>query len=832
MTAASSAWAAFVAADFQDTQGHQDLWTDRQFHVDALHGDLSDRITAEFFARTRTEEANPLGLALSGPAGAGKSHLLSILRRRVSDGGGWFVRIDLSVLNGFWNTVASEYSASLSRRMPNGRTQASAILLALLARLKADAAARGVLTGKAQVAGVRTGAVDLLLNMLAAVDPSATQRWQDVVRALALCDSRNASNLAFATAWLQGSPIDESRLKELRFSLSPPETVEIVRGLLWILSLSGPTLIAVEGIDALVARASSSRGEIADPAILKTLVRGLLALHDVKRRAMTIIACREESLEVLFEMTALAAAFRRTRMSQSVDSADLVERLIAARLAIAYAQVEFSPPYSTFPFARQAIASAVGLSPRELLRRCHEHQQICLAEAEIRECASLAEAPVEVPAPESLEPALPPATGPVRQSEIFIGRSAQIGEVVGPVALPSELLPQHIAVLAASGKGALLSRFIQEAALAGTSVLVLDVNGDFARLGEPWPSRPTEFSADDARKAKDYFERVETEVWTPGVSSGRPLALSVLPAFGALRRGSEPDSLEARELAIEMAAAALETHLPARGPRAIRLRGAMVDALRVFVRDGGGSIEDFVRLLGRFPENVGRQPEASQSAREIADQLRTALSTDSLLKQSGEPLNPERLFDASPGKTRISIIHLGGLGDEERSAFVHRLHMALFCAIRNRPDWRGRLVVLDEAHLFASGKEITAARRSAVALAKQASKSGLGLIFASQAPSALDPDIVATCGTRLYGSQSSPLDASAVADFLSSSTAGVDLAQLKPGEFYFSGETHPRPIKLRASLSLSRRTLNLPTAQDIAAIARRGQKAIEPAEPA
>lgn len=823
MTAASSVSAAFAAADFGDAQGQPDVWTDPLFHVDALHGDLSDRIAAEFFARTRANEANPAGLALSGPPGAGKSHLLSVLRRRVWERGGWFVRIDVSGPSDFWNIVAAEYSASLFRRMASGRTQAGAVLLALLARLSADAVARGALAGRAQAAGERTSAVDLLLAMLAAVAPAETQRRRDIVRALALCDSGNEAISRFAATWLQGGAVDEMRRNELGFLAAPPDAAEIVRGLLWILSLSGPTLIAVEGVDAVVARSMSSNGDVDDPAVLKSLAGGLLALHDVKRRAMTIVACREESARALFEQTSLAAAFRRTRISPSVRSADLVERLVAARLTAAYAQAGFSPPYPTFPFTRAAIASAVGLSPRELLRRCWQRQQACLAEGGIRECASLAQAPVKPESPDP--PPAPPAPEPLRHSEIFIGRSAEIGEVVGPVTLPSELLARHVAVLAGAGKGALLSRLIQEAALAGVPALVLDLNGDFTRLGEPWPSRPTEFSDEDARKAKAYFERVETVLWTPGLPAGLPMTLSALPDFAALRRGGDSGHLEARELAIEMAVATLEPHLPARGPRAIRLRGALVDALRVFVRDGGGSLDDFVGLLDRLPESASRLAEGAQNAREIAEQLRASLAADPLLRQGGEPLDPARLFKGAPGKTRVSVIHLAGLGAGERVAFVHRLQMALFCWIGNHRSTSGRLVVLDEAHLYLPGKETTAAKRSAFALIKQASSFGDGLVFASPAPRALDPGIVASCLTRLYGGLGSASDAATVAALMAKTGgAADDLARLKPGEFYFASETHPRPIKLRASFSLSRRTLSPPHAQELAAIARRGAK--------
>jgi len=229
-----------------------------------------------------------------------------------------------------------------------------------------------------------------------------------------------------------------------------------------------------------------------------------------------------------------------------------------------------------------------------------------------------------------------------------------------------------------------------------------------------------------------------------------------------------------------------------------------------------------VRLLADLPQHASRQADAQQQTRDIANHLSVALATDPLLRQSDRQIDPARLFDGAPGRTRVSVIHLGGLGEEERGVFVHRLQMALFAWIANHPCPSGRLMILDEAHLFAPGKETTAAKRSAQALAKQATKSGLGLIFASQAPRALDPGIVAGCLTHLYGAFTSPSDSAAVGALLTTrGAAAEDLARLKPGEFYFSSEGHWRPIKLRTSLSLSRRTLSPPNAQEIEAIARR-----------
>ena len=817
----SSASAAFASADFGDAAGVLDLWTDPPFHVGALHSDLSDRIAAEFFARTRTSEANPFGAALSGPTGSGKTHLLGELRRRVWDGGGWVIGIDIAGSGVFWKIFAAEFAASLRRRMSTGRTQAGAILLALLAKLGANAGARGALAVTSQVGSERGSALDLLLNMLAAVEPAETRRRQDVVRALALCDSRNEAISLFATAWLQGDAGEESRRKELGFLAPPPAAAEIVSGLLWIMSLSGPTLLAIDGVDALVA-GSSPQSEAPDLPTLKALASGLLALHDIKRRAMTVIACREACSEAFFAKTALSAAFRQARVPPFVGNVALVERLVASRLSSAYLKAGFSPPYPTFPFTRTAIASAVGLSPRELLKRCRERQEACIAEGGIREWASFVEASAAPPLPPPKEFAPPPERKAPRQREILIGRSAQIGEVVGPVTLPLELLPRHVAVLAGGGKGVLLSRLVQEAVMAEIPALVLDATGDLARLGVPWPSRPTEFSEEDARKAKVYFERVDARLWSPALSRDAPMPLSVLPDFAALGQSSETDSAEARELAIEMAVATLEPYFPARGPGAIKLRGALVDAFRVFARAGGGPLDEFVRLLADLPQHASRQADAPKHTRDIANQLSVALATDPLLRQSDRQIDPARLFNGAPGKTRVSVIHLGGLGEEMRSVFVHRLQMALFAWIANHPSPSGRLLILDEAHLFAPSKETTVAKRSAFALAKQATKSGLGLIFASQSPRALDPGIVAGCLTHLYGAFTSPSDAAAVGALLTARGAPAeDPARLKPEEFHFSSEGHWRPIKLRAPPSLSRRTLSPPNAQEIEAIARR-----------
>jgi len=409
--------------------------------------------------------------------------------------------------------------------------------------------------------------------------------------------------------------------------------------------------------------------------------------------------------------------------------------------------------------------------------------------------------------------------------EIPVGRAVDRGAILGPVGLPWELLSLHIAIFAGAGEGksknVLLSRLVEEAALCGAPSLVLDVHNDLTRLGEPWPSRPTEFSDEDARKAKAYFERVEVVVWTPGVTGGRSLTLKLLPDFAALGAAADPESLDEREQAVEMAVAVLEPYLAERGAKAIKLRGVLADGLRAFAAAGGGALDDLVRLLADLPPNASRIPGAPELAGEVADQLVAAIAADPTLRESGAAVDPAQLFTSPSGKTRISVVNLSGLG-RGAAAFVNRLQMNLFGWIKANPSPIGRLYALDEAQLYAPAKETTQAKRSALALTRQARKYGLGMIFAAQEPRGLDPAIAANCLTHFYGRVGSPASIEPLKAMMAAKGgAADDLTRLKDDEFYFATEGVTPPVKIRAPMCLSRRSRNPPTTAEVAELARR-----------
>lgn len=387
------------------------------------------------------------------------------------------------------------------------------------------------------------------------------------------------------------------------------------------------------------------------------------------------------------------------------------------------------------------------------------------------------------------------------------------------VSLPAELLPRHVAILAGSGSGktVLVRRLIEEAALLGVPAIVLDPNNDLSRLGDAWPAVPESFSPEDVAKAADYRARTEVVIWTPGRSSGNPVSLKLLPDFSAI--GDDRDEIDQ---AVEMARATLTPFIAATGASAALKLGVLSAALRRFAEQDGSELIDLIRLLEDLPDDVSQVSKAQKLAGDMADQLHAAMESNPLLRPGATSLDPATLFEGPSGRTRISVVNLSGLAsDEARDAFVNQLQMTLFTWIKRHPSPSGRLYVLDEAQNFVPSQAGTACKASALSLAAQARKYGLGMMLATQTPKGIDNKIVSNCTTHFYGRMSSPATIEATRELMAAKGgAADDIGRLQRGEFYFSTEGLHRPVKLRTPLCLSFHPANPPTAEEIVEKAR------------
>ncbi|WP_306207315.1 ATP-binding protein [Actinoplanes sp. RD1] len=376
-----------------------------------------------------------------------------------------------------------------------------------------------------------------------------------------------------------------------------------------------------------------------------------------------------------------------------------------------------------------------------------------------------------------------------------------------PAPVTLEALRKHAAIFAASGSGktVLLRRLIEECALLGVSAIVLDPNNDLARLGDPWPAPPAGWLSGDADRAKRYRADTEVITWTPRREAGRPLSFQPLPDFGAVL--GDPDEFTA---AVEAAVTALapRANLVGRTSRVHLGLAVLRKAVEHYGRQGAGDIRGLIAFLSDLPDGVSRLDDSPRIAAGLAQTLTASMDNDPLFGGNSASADPGVLLTPSPGKgARISVISLIGLpADEARQGFVNQLQMGLFAWIKKNPA-RDRpllgLLVMDEAQTFAPSGTMTACTASTLALASQARKYGLGLIFATQAPKNLHNRIPGNAATHFFGRLSVPVQIDAAREMAKVKGGDVpDIGNLTAGEFYLAleGET---PHKVRTPMCLS-----------------------------
>jgi hypothetical protein len=405
--------------------------------------------------------------------------------------------------------------------------------------------------------------------------------------------------------------------------------------------------------------------------------------------------------------------------------------------------------------------------------------------------------------------------------------NAADGIVIGSaVEMPLAALRKHAVIFAGSGSGktVLLRRLVEECALQGVSSIVLDPNNDLARLGDAWPEPPVGWGDGDAAKAAAYLAGTDVVVWTPRRETGRPLSFQPLPDFAAVF--DDPDEFA---LALDTAVAALapRARMTAATAKAERGRAVLRETLAYFARQGGSGLTTFVDLLAELPDNVTPLAKARVMAEDMAQTLTAAMINDPLFGGSGVPLDPGVLLTPPPGRrARVSVISFIGLpGNEQRQSFVNQLQMALFAWVKRHPASGrplGGLFVMDEAQTLAPSGAMTASTESTLALASQARKYGLGLIFATQAPRGIHNRIVGNAATQFYGFLNSPVQIAAAKEMAAAKASGVvDISRLSAGQFYAVGEGLPFQ-KVAMPMCLSYHPASALTAEEVLARASGG----------
>ena len=375
----------------------ENVWRPAPYHVEGLHAEAASLIRQGIEeAAASTERANPLGLPLQGERGVGKTHLLGWAREQAQAAGGYFFLLGDLTRKTFWDEARTAFVQQLLPLKDGSRDQLGRLLADLADQAGIEKPVRDAVTGVVPPSPEDVGA---FIAALRSLDPSLAPPCLDTARALVLLASPESSHTEIGYSYLDGGDVDVAERRPWGIRTKPNRARFVINQVSRLLALSGPTVVAVDQIDALIDQV----GKDEDVSRIAEVATGLMDLRDTTFRTFTIISCLPESWEYMREAAVGAALdrFRRPCQMQNIPTADVGRHMIAQRFAVDYTRAAFQPPYPTWPIRPRAFGDATGYTARSLLKRIDTHVRDCLRQDTAVELDRLTDG-VEVD---------PPATG-------------------------------------------------------------------------------------------------------------------------------------------------------------------------------------------------------------------------------------------------------------------------------------------------------------------------------------------------------------------------------------------------------------------------------------
>jgi energy-coupling factor transporter ATP-binding protein EcfA2 len=318
------------------------------------------------------------------------------------------------------------------------------------------------------------------------------------------------------------------------------------------------------------------------------------------------------------------------------------------------------------------------------------------------------------------------------------------------ITLNKGVLKRHAAVLGGSGSGktTLALCIIEQLLLKGTPAVLIDRKGDLCSYANPdvWRALDGEFSERRGERER-LADSIDVAVYTPGRASGRPISITLLP------NGINELPEQEQQLLANLSAAALGDMLHLKNSATHQKQsGTLSVALRIL---GGRfskevTLADLINLLEEedpeLTDLTQRMDPSGRIRRDLVAQLDSLRHRNSaLFEAGGEPLRMEALLGSGrygrrDGRTRLSIIYTGFLGDNENILFwvSQFLSEALRFCQRNPNDELQAVVMFDEADLYIPANAKPATAEPLQSLLKRARSAGLGIMLATQSPGDLD----------------------------------------------------------------------------------------------
>jgi hypothetical protein len=387
---------ALEAITLNWTRDLKDVWSPCGYHIEDLHPEATRLIQQGISEAAEISTQNPLGVALQGEGGVGKTHLLGWTREQVQARGGYFFLVGDLSRTGFWDEILRTIVEQLQPLDDGSRNQLEALLTDLAEKAGLDGAVHAVVTGQREPSPEDVSAFVAALRHLA----RSTIMLQDTARALVLLASPQVSHQDVGYNFLaRGEVSDEDRRRWGLYS-RPKTSQFLIQELSALLALSGPTVLAVDQIDSLideVNRAANADGPQTDA--VRDVTSGLMGLRDLSRRTVTVISCLPETWEYVRKnsVRTVVARFGDPITLQNIPSADVGRVMIEKRFAPGFARLEFEPSYPSWPIRPEAFGDAWSYTARTLLQRVNAHINMCLNEKVVQELDRLDGAPEVTP---------------------------------------------------------------------------------------------------------------------------------------------------------------------------------------------------------------------------------------------------------------------------------------------------------------------------------------------------------------------------------------------------------------------------------------------------
>jgi hypothetical protein len=368
-----------------------------------------------------------------------------------------------------------------------------------------------------------------------------------------------------------------------------------------------------------------------------------------------------------------------------------------------------------------------------------------------------------------------------------------------------------------SGKTGLCVTLLEEAAIDGIPALVIDPKGDLGNLlltfpglqpsdFRPWIDEaeaarkgmtPDEYAARTAKTWKTglgdwgqdgsrvgrFRDSVETAIYTPGSSAGRPLRVLQSLATPPAALASDDEGVRERLLAVTSGLLSLLgiDADPVRSREHILISNLLH---RAWSNGRDLELASLIREIQSPPfERLGvLDVESFFPARERSE---LAMSLNNLLASpgfsvwmEGEPLEVGSLLYTPSGRPRLSILSIAHLSESERMFFVTILLNEVVAWMRTQPGTSSlrALVYMDEVFGYFPPSAKPPSKTPMLTLLKQARAYGVGIVLATQNPVDLDYKGLSNAGTWFLGRLQTERDKARVLDGLEGASTATGSA--------------------------------------------------------